>query len=206
MLETNFRLYAYTDSPVWAQVLQIFAQLQYLLPNMIVGDLTRDSLLAAAQRGVTAVDIAEFLERNAHPRMLARVSASAIAAVAGGASLSEPSMPENVLNLMEIWSKEKHRPSELHGPAPVEPLPQPSLKKNLIRVFAATTRCTCTPSSQPRRPATCSSTPRIRNTVWHREEAGAGPLQAVCEGGRAHGDEEVHQAEEGATSGGSMAH
>lgn len=133
VLETNFRLYAYTDSPVWAQVLQIFAQLQYLLPNMIVGDLTRDSLLAAAQRGVTAVDIAEFLERNAHPRMLARVSASAIAAVAGGASLSEPSMPENVLNLMEIWSKEKHRLSELHGPAPQkEPYPPaPPLKKNL---------------------------------------------------------------------------
>ena len=93
VLETNFRLYAYTGSALWAQVLQIFMEVRYVLPNMIVGDLTRDSVLAASRRGVSSEDIRMFMERNAHPRMASSV----------------PIMPENVLTVMEIWSREPHR-------------------------------------------------------------------------------------------------
>ena len=116
VLETNFRLYAYTASPLWAQVVRIFADLRYMLPNMVVGDLTRDSVLAAARKGVTAADIAAFLGRNAHPRMHQASGVEAAAAAdgtgsggGGGRSVEGAVMPENVLKLMEIWSNEPVR-------------------------------------------------------------------------------------------------
>ena len=93
VLETNFRLYAYTASALWAQVLRLFMDIRYVLPNMVVGDLTRDSVLRAARMDVTAADISTFLERNAHPCMARLV----------------PVMPENVLTVLQIWSKEPHR-------------------------------------------------------------------------------------------------
>ena len=36
VLETNFRLYAYTNSSLWARVLQLFLRVDYMLPNLIV--------------------------------------------------------------------------------------------------------------------------------------------------------------------------
>lgn len=104
VLETNFRLYAYTSSVLWAQVLQLFLEVRYVLPNMVVGDLTRDSVLAASYNGISSDDIANFLQRNADPRMLGLGSAQN-----GGAQTADNVMPENVITMMKIWSKEPHR-------------------------------------------------------------------------------------------------
>ncbi|CAH8497662.1 unnamed protein product [Heterobilharzia americana] len=58
LLETNFRLYAYTDSPLPR------------FPNLVVADITRDSVREALIRGITANQILSFLTANAHPDML----------------------------------------------------------------------------------------------------------------------------------------
>jgi transcription initiation factor TFIIH subunit 4 len=93
VLETNFRIYAYTSSVLWAQVLNIFSRLEYVLPNLIVGNITRESVHSAIDGGVSAADIKDFLERSAHPRMLTQT----------------PVLPETVINQINLWAKDRHR-------------------------------------------------------------------------------------------------
>lgn len=93
VLETNFRVYAYTGSTLWARVLESFTRLEYVLPNLVIGSLTRDSIHAAVDAGVSAAEIIQFLARNAHPRMAKQT----------------PVLPETVVNQIELWVKEKQR-------------------------------------------------------------------------------------------------
>ena len=44
--------YAYTTAPLWAAVLGLFVRIDYVLPNMVVGNLTRESVHAAMSAGV----------------------------------------------------------------------------------------------------------------------------------------------------------
>jgi len=93
VLETNFRLYAYTSSTLQARVLGSFTRLEYLLPDLVVGSLTRESIHQAVDAGVSATEIVKFLERNAHPRMQRQT----------------PVLPETVINQLHLWAKEKQR-------------------------------------------------------------------------------------------------
>lgn len=98
ILETNFRLYGYTCSPLWANLLKQIIKVEFILPNLVVGSLTRESTHAAIDNGISSQDIADFLERNAHARMLARQSED------GG-----PVMPETVISQVHLWARERHR-------------------------------------------------------------------------------------------------
>ena len=93
VLETNFRLYAYTSSPLWVQVIALFVRVEYVLPNLIVAKVTRESTHRAIDCGITPSDIHTFLERNAHPRMHEQT----------------PCLPETVINQMNLWAKERDR-------------------------------------------------------------------------------------------------
>lgn len=53
-LETNFRLYAYTENTLQVAILSLFLTLEYRLPNVIVGLLTKDSVQTALMNGITA--------------------------------------------------------------------------------------------------------------------------------------------------------
>ena len=98
VLETNFRLYAYTSSPLWARVLKLFTHTEYLLPNLIVGSLTREALHNAIDKGISASDVEAFLNSNAHARMLQKKGEE------GGAV-----MPETVIDQLHLWARERHR-------------------------------------------------------------------------------------------------
>ncbi|KAI7745128.1 hypothetical protein M8C21_022039 [Ambrosia artemisiifolia] len=85
VVETNFRLYAYSTSKLHCEILRLFARIEYQLPNLIVGSITKENLYQAFQNGITADQasikyIVSFLQQNAHPRVAERV----------------PSVPENV--------------------------------------------------------------------------------------------------------------
>ncbi|KAA3671832.1 transcription initiation factor TFIIH subunit 4, partial [Paragonimus westermani] len=70
LLETNFRLYAYTDSPLRTALLSLFSKIRARFPNLVVADITRDSVREALVRGITADQIISYLTTNAHPDML----------------------------------------------------------------------------------------------------------------------------------------
>jgi len=52
IVETNFRIFAYTQSSLHESLLRLFAKVEYKLPNMIVGTLTEDSIKVAINAGI----------------------------------------------------------------------------------------------------------------------------------------------------------
>ncbi|KAK9089313.1 hypothetical protein Scep_028395 [Stephania cephalantha] len=93
VVETNFRLYAYSTSKLHSEILRLFARVEYQLPNLIVGAITKESLYNAFENGITAEQIISFLQQNAHPRVAERT----------------PSVPENVTDQIRLWETDLNR-------------------------------------------------------------------------------------------------
>ncbi|CAE6406487.1 unnamed protein product [Rhizoctonia solani] len=74
ILETNYRLYAYTDNPLQTSVLNLFVALRSRFPNLVVGHITRESVKRALAKGISAEQIISYLETHAHPQMRRQVS------------------------------------------------------------------------------------------------------------------------------------
>ncbi|KAI8609913.1 transcription factor TFIIH subunit p52/Tfb2, partial [Chytriomyces sp. MP71] len=99
IVETNFKVYAYTDSPLQIAVLSLFVTLKARFANMVIGVLTRDSVREAFANGISADQIAEFLGNHAHPEM-------------------KKQLPPTVLDQIRLWEAERqrarHRPGTLY--------------------------------------------------------------------------------------------
>ncbi|VFQ78451.1 unnamed protein product [Cuscuta campestris] len=93
VVETNFRLYAYSSSKLHCEILRLFARVEYQLPNLIVCAITKESLYKAFQNGISAEQIISFLQQNAHPRVAERI----------------PSVPENVTDQIRLWESDLNR-------------------------------------------------------------------------------------------------
>eukprot|EP01018_Ginkgo_biloba_P021117 Gb_25777 [translate_table: standard] len=93
VVETNFRVYAYSSSKLHSEILRLFARLEYQLPNLIVGAITKESLYTAFANGITAEQIISFLQQHAHARVAQRI----------------PSVPENVTDQMRLWENDRNR-------------------------------------------------------------------------------------------------
>jgi hypothetical protein len=65
-VETTFKLIAYTGSKMHLALLKLFTRIEYVLPNLIIGTLTRKSVQRAFKKGITADKIVYFLESHAH--------------------------------------------------------------------------------------------------------------------------------------------
>ncbi|XP_062096684.1 general transcription and DNA repair factor IIH subunit TFB2 isoform X2 [Humulus lupulus] len=93
VVETNFRLYAYSTSKLHCEILRLFSRVEYQLPNLIVGAITKESLYNAFDNGITADQIISFLQQNAHPRVAEKL----------------PSVPENVTDQIRLWEADLNR-------------------------------------------------------------------------------------------------
>lgn len=69
ILETNFKLYSYTNSPLEIAILNLFVNLKTRFSNLVCGQITRESIRSALLNGITAEQIIKFLETHAHPQM-----------------------------------------------------------------------------------------------------------------------------------------
>ncbi|KAI2801660.1 General transcription factor IIH subunit 4 [Blomia tropicalis] len=69
VIETNYRIYAYTESPLQIALLTLFIELNYRFPKFIAGFITRDSVRMAFKNGITAKQITHYLTMHAHPNM-----------------------------------------------------------------------------------------------------------------------------------------
>ncbi|EFN54287.1 hypothetical protein CHLNCDRAFT_25123 [Chlorella variabilis] len=72
IVESNFRVYAYTTSAVQVAVLRVFVRCDALLPNLFVGTITRESATNALDTGIAADQVVAFLRQHAHPRAAAK--------------------------------------------------------------------------------------------------------------------------------------
>jgi len=108
IIETSFKVVAFTRSPLRIALLSIFVDLTYMLPNVIVGRLTRQSIVRALENGLDVADVAAWFARHAHPQVLR----SAVGAVdesgrtSGGTAVL---VPYNVLKQMGLWADERTR-------------------------------------------------------------------------------------------------
>jgi transcription initiation factor TFIIH subunit 4 len=93
VLETNYRVYAYTTSPLKIAVLGLFSNLHARFNNMVTGRIQRDTIRAALTKGITSSQIIAYLEKNAHVRMQQR----------------QPVIPITVVDQIKLWELEMQR-------------------------------------------------------------------------------------------------
>ncbi|XP_068620323.1 general transcription factor IIH subunit 4 [Battus philenor] len=100
VVETNYRVYAYTQTSLQVALLGLFTELLYRFPNLVVGVLTRESVRQALRGGITADQIIHYLEQHSHPQMMKSESAGIRAT-----SL----LPPTVVDQVRLWEAERNR-------------------------------------------------------------------------------------------------
>lgn len=100
IVETNYRIYAYTDSNLQVALLGLFTELLYRFPNLVVGVMTRDSVRQAFRGGITADQIISYLEQHAHSNMLLKESTSIN---------TKSVLPPTVVDQIKLWENERNR-------------------------------------------------------------------------------------------------
>lgn len=136
ILETNFKLYAYTNSPLEIAILNLFVSMKTRFANMVMGQITRESIRNALYNGITADQVIRFLETHAHSQMrnLAKekldkkieFDASHNINTAGGAPQSKSMdsgvaqhrleiLPPNVVDQIKLWQLELDRIQTFEG-------------------------------------------------------------------------------------------
>ncbi|XP_053201118.1 general transcription factor IIH subunit 4-like [Panonychus citri] len=89
IVETNFRVFAYTNSSLKMALVALFTEMQYRLPNVGIGLLNRDSIRQALKNGITAEQVICFLRAHAHPKM--------------------KRLPPTVVDQIRLWEIERDR-------------------------------------------------------------------------------------------------
>ncbi|CAI2180774.1 17644_t:CDS:10 [Funneliformis geosporum] len=99
IVETNYKLYAYTESKLQISVLRLFCELQTRFANMVYALITRDSVRKALKHGITANQIISYLSSHAHPQMKKRI----------------PLLPPTVVDQIRLWEIERNRLEATEG-------------------------------------------------------------------------------------------
>lgn len=99
IVETNYRMYAYTNSPLLISILSLFTQLQTRYPNLITGKITKNSVLSAIGMGITSQQIIAYLTTHAHPILRAH----------------HPTLPPTVVDQIRLWQIEGERMTSWQG-------------------------------------------------------------------------------------------
>ncbi|KAF3274066.1 RNA polymerase II transcription factor B 52 kDa subunit [Orbilia oligospora] len=93
IIETNYRMYAYTNSPLQIAVLNLFARLISRFPNLVTARITRESIRQAIGKGITAEQIIDYMTANAHPQL----------------RKNSPVLPPTVVDQIRLWQIEGER-------------------------------------------------------------------------------------------------
>jgi len=93
IVETTFRVYAYTTSPLHLSLLRLFCRLDARLPNLVVGCITKESIRRALKSNIGSQQIIQYLTAYAHPDM----------------RVNTPCLPDNVVDQIRLWESERNR-------------------------------------------------------------------------------------------------
>ncbi|EPE07198.1 rna polymerase ii transcription factor b subunit 2 [Ophiostoma piceae UAMH 11346] len=98
IIETNFRMYAFTSSPLQIAVLALFVKLNQRFPGMVAGKMSRESIRRAISYGITSDQIISYLAANAHDQMHRFAAAN-----------HRPVLPPTVVDQIRLWELENER-------------------------------------------------------------------------------------------------
>ncbi|ADM10918.1 RNA polymerase II transcription initiation/nucleotide excision repair factor TFIIH subunit TFB2 [Encephalitozoon intestinalis ATCC 50506] len=87
IVETNNKIYAYTNSEYEKSVIHLFCNVSFNLPNLTKGSITEESVNAAFDKGITGRQIIHFLEASSKPG----------------------SLPPAIINQIIIWESKRNR-------------------------------------------------------------------------------------------------
>ncbi|XP_069186076.1 general transcription factor IIH subunit 4 isoform X2 [Procambarus clarkii] len=93
VIETNYRIYAYTVSELQIALLSIFTDIEGRFPNMVVASISRGSVRRALLKGIGAEQIISFLRQHCHPQMFK----------------NNPVVPRTVADQIKLWELERER-------------------------------------------------------------------------------------------------
>lgn len=98
IVETNYRIYAYTQSTLQIAVLALFCKLNMRFPDMVAGRVTRTSIRQAISFGITADQIISYLAAHSHEQMHR-----------SAALANKPILPPTVVDQIRLWQLENER-------------------------------------------------------------------------------------------------
>lgn len=93
LVETNYRLYAYTDSRLQIALIALFCEVNYRFPNVVIGLITRDSIRQALKGGMSAKQIINYLLMHAHPTV----------------KDTQHPIPPTVIDQIHLWEREREK-------------------------------------------------------------------------------------------------
>lgn len=106
IVETNYRIYAYTSSPLQISLIALFTTLKYRFPNLVTGKVTRQSVRRAIEMGITADQIISYLSTHAHPQMRKHNTSNATLSISG---IAPSILPPTVVDQIRLWQLERDR-------------------------------------------------------------------------------------------------
>eukprot|EP00834_Sanchytrium_tribonematis_P008538 NODE_1037_length_2504_cov_0.688565.p1 type:complete len:409 gc:universal NODE_1037_length_2504_cov_0.688565:1125-2351(+) len=96
IIETNFKIYAYTESELQKSILKLFIHMKTEFKNMVAGQLSRDSVRTALNCGISANQIVDYLSTHCH-------------------QLMNSDLPMNIKDQLYLWEQERDRLISYNG-------------------------------------------------------------------------------------------
>lgn len=124
IIETNFKIYCYTSSPLQIAILNLFVHLRARFANLVTGVITRESIRMALRNGITATQIINYLEAHAHTSMIELAEAeynkkyefeSSIGNNTALEQLKLEVLPPTVIDQIKLWQLEMDRVQSFKG-------------------------------------------------------------------------------------------
>lgn len=94
ILETNYKIYAYTSNELEIAILNLFVDIRIRYPNLVVGRLDRRQVKGAMDKGISAHQIIAYLNSHAHPQMY---------------NHPPPILHPSVTDQLHLWDQERNR-------------------------------------------------------------------------------------------------
>ncbi|WVR06593.1 hypothetical protein IAU60_003625 [Kwoniella sp. DSM 27419] len=94
ILETNYKIYAYTSNELEIAILNLFVDIRIRYPNLVVGKLDRKNVKAAMEKGISAHQIIAYLSSHAHPQMY---------------NSPPPLLHPTIVDQLHLWDRERNR-------------------------------------------------------------------------------------------------
>ena len=99
IVETTFKVYAYTSSPLHVALLSLFTEILIRLPNLVIGVIKKQSIYRAFKRNINTNLIVSYLAQYAHPR---QTEGKVGGGINGG-------VPSTVSDQIQFWERERNR-------------------------------------------------------------------------------------------------
>lgn len=103
IVETNYRVYAYTDNDLHLKIISLFCTMLYRFPNMSVCLIEKKSIQRALDSGISASLILNFLRSHAHPELRKRLLEN------------KPLIPITISDQIRLWELERDRVQDQEG-------------------------------------------------------------------------------------------